>query len=52
MKALMVVISAGSGVVNFPASLLGTNAVLLFALIDGISDRPLHSKGLLFPRTD
>lgn len=46
------VISAGSGVVNFPASFLGTSAGLLFVLIEGISDRPLYSKGLLFPRTD
>lgn len=40
------VISAGSGVVNFPTSFLGISAGLLFVLIDGISDRPLNSKGL------
>lgn len=39
------VISAGSGVVNFPTSFLGISAGL-FVLIDGISDRPLNSKGL------
>ena len=57
MKALIVVIPAGSGVLNSPASLLGINAGLLFVLIDGISHRALvyNSMGLcpvVVPRTD